>query len=382
MIAPKILKQRAQDLVPVLAERAKQTNDARRVLPETIEDFHKAGLFRMLQPARWGGHESDLETFFQVQATLAEGCPSSAWVFGVVSVHSWQLALFAEEAQRDVWGPNPKALIASSYAPTGKVEVVEGGYQLSGRWSFSSGSDNCDWIFLGGNAPEMRTFMLPRSDYEIEDNWNVAGLKGTGSKDIVVEGAFVPAYRTHDLMDGFRVTSPGNETNNATLYHVPFGQVFVRSVSTTAIGIARAALNIFVETAKTRIAAVDKAKVALDPTAQRACAEAKVLIDDVCLRLDHNARTLMEYAEEGEVPPIELRVQYRLDSANAVRRCVEAVDILFAASGGRAIFEDNPIQRFFQDIHAANAHFANRSDKPIANLGGVLLGQDTVDYFL
>ena len=382
MTQSEMLLDRARQLVAPLKLQARDSRSLRRVLESTITELHDAELFKILQPKRWGGFEADLKTFYRVQSILAEGCPSTAWVFGVVSVHSWQLGLFELDAQNDVWAENRNALIASSYAPTGTARPVEGGYRVSGKWSFSSGCDNCDWIFLGAFAPEMRTMLLPASDYRIEDNWNTVGLEGTGSKDIIVEDAFVPAHRSHLLMDGFKVTSPGNEVNNGALYRIPFGQVFVRSVSTTAIGIAQGAFNVFIDVAKERIGATDKARVALDPTAQLACAEAKALIDDVKLRLDHNADVLMSHANAGTIPSIETRVQFRFDSANAVRKCVEAVDLLFAASGGRAIFRDNPIQPFFQDIHGANAHFANRTDKPLRNLGSILLGGETTDFFL
>ncbi len=197
--APHELLVKARALAPSLAQRAAETGQLRRIPDETIAAFQEAGLFRMLQPARWGGAEVDPRVFFDVQMTIAAACPSSAWVLGVVAVHNWQLALFAEAAQEEVWGTDPCTLISSSYATTGKVVRADGGYRISGRWSFSSGCDHCQWVFLGGfvppegesKTPDMRTFLLPRSDYRIDDNWHVAGLKGTGSKDIVVEDAFV-----------------------------------------------------------------------------------------------------------------------------------------------------------------------------------------------
>jgi 3-hydroxy-9,10-secoandrosta-1,3,5(10)-triene-9,17-dione monooxygenase len=373
---------RARELAPVLAARAVETAELRRVPEATIRDFQEAGFFRMLQPKRWGGFEMDPKAFFDVQWTLASGCPSSAWVFGVVAVHSWQLALFDKRAQEDVWEADRSALIASSYAPTGKVERVEGGYRVSGRWSFSSGCDCCQWVFLGGFAPEMHTFLLPASDYRIEDNWHVAGLRGTGSKDIVVDAAFVPEHRTHLLMDGFRGKSPGQTENTSALYRIPFGQIFVRSVSTSAIGIAQGALDAYRKVALSRIGASDKKEVRLDPTAQFACAEAATLLDEVKTVLHRDVERWMEHANAERLPPMDERVQCRYHSANTVAKCVQAVDALFAASGGRAIFQDAPIQRFFQDAHAAQAHFANKTDKPGRNLGRILFERETEDFFL
>jgi len=381
---------RAQALKEALAARAPKADELRRVPDETIADFREAGFFRMLQPARWGGLEVDPTTFFDVQRTVASACPSSAWVLGVAAVHAWQLALFPLQAQEDVWEKDPGTLISSSYAPTGKVVRAEGGYRINGRWSFSSGCDHCQWVFLGGfvppetegKPPDMRTFLLPRSDYTIDDNWHVAGLKGTGSKDIVVENAFVPEHRTHKLIDGYKRQSPGNAVNQSPLYKLPFGQIFVRSVSTSAIGAAEGALDAFLAIAAKRVAASDGAKVSEDPATQAVCARAASLIDETRTVLRRNFDEMMTLVREGKDIAIDRRVRFRYDSAMAVVKSVEAVDLLFTASGGRAIFLGSPLLRYFLDVHAARAHYANNPDKPARNLGGVMLGAKTTDYFL
>jgi 3-hydroxy-9,10-secoandrosta-1,3,5(10)-triene-9,17-dione monooxygenase len=381
---------RAKALQPTLLERAPTAAELRRLPDETIADFKQAGFFRMLQPAKWGGYECDPNAFFDVQMTLAAACPSSAWVLGVVAVHAWQLALFSEKAQEDVWGKDSSTLISSSYAPTGKITRVEGGYKVSGRWSFSSGSDHCQWVFLGGfvppdgeqKAPDMRTFLLPRADYKIDDTWHVAGLKATGSKDIVVDDAFVPEHHTHKLIDGFFRKSPGNVVNPAPLFKLPFGQIFVRSVSTSAIGCAQGALDAYNSIAAKRVAAGDGAKVAEDPTAQIVAAQASALIDEAKLVLHRNFETLMAAARSGGDMPVDLRVRFRYDSSRAVAKCVEAVDGLFTASGGRAIFLNSPILRYFMDVHAARAHYANNPDKPGRNFGGVQLSLKNTDFFI
>lgn len=380
----------AQAMVPILKERGKKTDGLRRVCDETIADFQAAGFFRMLQPKRWGGFEVHPNTFFEVQTIVASACPSSAWVLGVVTVHGWQLGLFEDRAQQDVWGDDSSVLISSSYAPTGKVKRVEGGFEISGRWSFSSGCDHCDWVFLGGFAPtdadakgpDMRTFLLPKSDYTIDDNWHVCGLKGTGSKDIVVDGAFVPEHRTHRLIDGFKQDSPGNELNTSPLFRLPFGQIFVRSVSTSAIGIAAGALDFYREVTSTRIAASDQSKVAEDPVAQMNCARAASTIDEAKLVLHRNFHVMMDYCERGEKIPLEERIRFRWDSAHVVEKCVEAVDGLFTACGGRAIFLDSPMQRYFNDVHAARAHYANRPEASGRNLGRTMLGMKNQDFFI
>ena len=383
---------RATELGRTLQARVEQADELRRLPDATIADFANADFFRMLQPKRWGGREVDPRTFFEVQIQVANACPSSAWVLGVVGVHAWQLALFAEQAQADVWGTDKNALISSSYAPTGQVERVDGGWKLSGRWSFSSGCDHCQWVFLGGfapsqdpkagAAPDMRTFLLPRRDYRIEDNWRVIGLRGTGSKDIVVDGAFVPEHRTHRLVDGFRGRSPGHELNTAPLYRLPFGQIFVRSVSSSSIGIAETALETFRSGAAKRVAAGDQSKVAIDPNVQRIYAEAASAIDEVKLVLWRNLDELMANAGRGEQTPIPRRVRFRFESSHAADRCCGLVNTLFNAAGGRVLFLGHPLQRAWLDVNAARAHYANNPDKPARNFGGVELEVANNDFFL
>jgi 3-hydroxy-9,10-secoandrosta-1,3,5(10)-triene-9,17-dione monooxygenase len=384
------LIERARALLPALRERQALGDELRRIPDETIADFKAARFFDMLKPSRFGGLEVDPKTFFDVQTTIATACPSSAWVLGVVAVHAWQLALFTGEAQDEVWGRDREALISSSYAPTGKVTRAPGGFRISGRWSFSSGCDHCQWIFLGGMAPsetegkppEMRTFLLPRKDYRIEDNWHTAGLKATGSKDIVVDDVFVPEHRTHRLVDGFKCKNPGNALNPSPLYRLPFGQVFVRSVSTSAIGMAIGALEIFRESAAKRVAAGDGSKVAEEQATQHVVAHASSVIDEVRLVLHRNFDEMMALARDGQEIPLERRVRFRYDSSAAVAKCVEVIDEMFTASGGRAIFLGAPILRFFLDAHAARAHYANNPDKPSRNFGSVQLGLKNADYFL
>jgi 3-hydroxy-9,10-secoandrosta-1,3,5(10)-triene-9,17-dione monooxygenase len=380
----------ARELAPRLAARHAQADALRKLPDETIADLKRAGFFRILQPKRWGGYELDAQTFFDVQVELARACGSTAWVFGIVGVHAWQLALFDERAQREVWGEDSSTLISSSYAPTGTVERVDGGYKLSGRWSFSSGSDHCQWVFLGGfaptaadaKAPDMRTFLLPRSDYRIEDTWHTIGLRGTGSNDIVVDNVFVPEYRTHRMMDGFRCASPGHAVNPGSLYKLPFGQLFVRSVSTTSIGLADAALETFLATASQRIGAGDGAKVAIDPQVQRVAAEAATVLDEVKLVLQRNVASLQAYADRAEPPPVPLRVRYRYASSHAADRCAQLVSTLFNACGGRAIFLGHPLQRAWLDANAARAHYANNPDKSARNFGAVELSQPNTDFFI
>jgi 3-hydroxy-9,10-secoandrosta-1,3,5(10)-triene-9,17-dione monooxygenase len=380
---------RARDLLPVLAERAPLAAELRRLPDETIEDFHRLGFFKVVQPRRYGGYEMDPSIIFDLQLELGRACASSAWVYGVLNVHSWQLALFPREAQDEVWGKNPTTLISSSYMPVAKTEWVDGGVRLSGRWSFSSGCDFCDWVFLGGfvpseegEAPDMRTFLVPRADYEIVDNWYVSGLRGSGSKDVVVDGRFVPNHRMHRFSDGFRQKSPGNEVNASPAYRYPFGQIHVRSVSTPAVGAAFGALEAYVDFMKTKVSQATGGAAKDSYMNSLVAAEAAAILDREVLTLRRNFGEMLGYLQRGEKIPVERRVRFRNDSARAVKAATEVVEQLFLACGARAAFEDHPINRHFQDVHAIRLHHANGPDGPAANMGGVLFGKQNTDFFI
>src|SRR3546814_512598 len=183
---------RARALAPQIQASVEAVDQLRDVPAETIKAIQEAGLFRIFQPTRWGGLQHDPRMFFDIQNALAEVCASTAWVYGVLCVQSFLLTLLDKQAQADVWGENAEALISSSFQPTGKVEVVKGGFRFSGRWTFSSGSSHAQWALVGAMIPpqsdggqsEMRLFLVPRKDYEIIDTWHTFGLRGTGSNDI------------------------------------------------------------------------------------------------------------------------------------------------------------------------------------------------------
>ncbi|PIE40788.1 MAG: flavin-dependent monooxygenase [Gammaproteobacteria bacterium] len=382
--------QRAKDLIPFLKEQAPKAEADRKVPDETIAKMQEAGLFQVLQPKRWGGFEMDPQVFFEVQLALAEGCMSTAWIYGVIAVHNWQIALFDLKAQEDVWNQDTKVLIASSYMPVGKVEPVEGGFKFSGRWAFSSGCDHCEWVFLGGVVPptadnpnpDYRTFLLPKEDFEVLDTWHTFGLKGTGSNDIVVKDAFVPEYRTHSSLDGFMGTNPGIDSKTVPLYQIPFGQIFPRAVSSSSIGALQGAINFYKEVAAVRVGTNTGSKTAEDPHAQMAVARAQSLVDQLKLKLMANFDLLMENARAGQETDINTRIQFRYEAAAVSEECLNAVLELQKMLGGRAIFTSSTLQRFVLDILAGRAHVANNPYQFGKNFGGVQLGLESADTFL
>ncbi|MFT6365081.1 MAG: 3-hydroxy-9,10-secoandrosta-1,3,5(10)-triene-9,17-dione monooxygenase [Halioglobus sp.] len=371
----------------VLRERSAACKAGGQVPKETIADFQEAGFFKVLQPEQWGGYAMDPQVFYAVGLEVAKHCMSSAWVLGVVAVHNWQLAVFDDQAAQDVWSEDPSILISSSYAPVGNVKVVDGGFRLSGRWSFSSGSAHCKWAFLGAVVPtpeapfdmaNYRTFLVPVSDYDIVDNWDVVGLQGTGSNDIVVEDAFVPEHRTHKSIDGFMCENPGNAVNTAPLYRMPFMQVFVRAVCTASLGAIEGSLESFIEVAKTR--RVGPNKMSDDPFARVLAAQVRASIEEMKLTLYRNFDEMMECNRNGVPIPIDDRIRYRYDSAVVADRCLDLSSKMLKASGSGGIRHGSELLARHLDILASQAHVANNVNPFGMNLGGTIFGAENVDY--
>jgi 3-hydroxy-9,10-secoandrosta-1,3,5(10)-triene-9,17-dione monooxygenase len=373
-----------RDLLPVLRDRAQETEDAREVPAESVKALEQTGFFRLLQPARFGGHEADPITFLTAVRLIASACGSTGWVASVVGVHPWQLALFPPQAQEEVWGTDPATRMSSSYAPTGRAEAVAGGHQVSGRWSFSSGCAHATWVLLGGIVPDadghpadFRTFLLPASDYVIDDVWDTVGLRGTGSNDIVVAGAFVPEHRSLSFTDVTRCACPGQAVNPAPLYRLPYGSVFSCAITTSIIGMAVGAYDAHVAYQRERVrAAYTGQKAAQDPFAQVRVAQAGAELDSAWLALEHNLAELCEYARAGEKIPIPLRLRVRRDQVRGTGQAISAVDLLFENSGGRALKTGTPIQRFWRDAHAGRVHAINDPERALSMFGRGEFGLD------
>lgn len=383
----KQLLDRAQALIPILREREKACIDAKKVPEETIQAFKEAGFFRALQPARWGGYELSPLVYADIARTLAEGCMSSAWVYGVVAVHNWQMALFDDQAAADVWGKDDSVLIGSSYMPVGKVTPVEGGYRLSGHWMFSSGCQHCDWTILGanippqqqGDAPDPHCFLVPRTDYTIVENWDVMGIRGSGSHDLIVDDVFVPKHRTVRDMDMYNMQCPGHLFNKSPIYNIPFAQIFNRTVSTTALGALKRALEEYIENTRARTATYGGAKLANNPRIQNIVSEVARTLDERLLIYNRDCHELMTLAESNTWT-IERRATLGASCTSTVDQCMKAIDKLLLVSGAKALY-GGVVQQAFLDLHMARGHTANNPFPYAENHGGVMFGLEhqTID---
>lgn len=374
-------------LLPGIADRAGAAEDNRRISEETVEELVDAGVFRMLQPARFGGSESDPVEFLEVVRLLSGTCGSTGWVASVLGVHPWQMGLFPESAQREVWDEDPDTLLCSSYAPVGRLSPVEGGFELSGRWSFSSGCDHASWALLGGlvmgaggRPKDFMTVLVPRTDYRIEDVWDSAGLRGTASNDIVVERAFVPQHRTMRNYEQAQLQGPGQEINTGPLYRIPFAAVFTSAVTAPVLGAAAGCHRAFVRTMRDRVRlSLGGGRFAEDPFAQVAVARAGSEIDAGILQTERNLSEVYGHAVQGREIPMELRLRTRRDQVRATERAVEAIDRLFKIAGGNSLVRGHRIERAWRDAHSGSLHAANDADRTLAMYGKGAFGLTVED---
>ena len=364
----------------LIAERAAEGRARRQVSDAVVQALKDAGFMRAVLPKRWGGLEATPQEFFAALLKVAEQDMSSAWIAGIIAVHAYQLALMDDQAQADVYADDADTLISSSYNPVGgRAESCDGGFRLSGRWGWSSGSAHCSWVLLGAIVPGdgYRTFLVPRPDYEIEDTWFVYGLQATGSNDIVIdEPVFVPGHRTHRQMDGFNCVH--GQAN--PMYSIPWAQVFIRVVSTPAIGAARHAVDLFVTNAAA--SSTDPTKLQGDPDITRRVAEGINDIDEVETIMFRNFDRMMELVNADQAIPMIDRVRYRYQASMVIDRMGAVVDRLFEVAGGRSVFDGAGIQEIWRDIHIARAHVANNPTPFARNLGGMALGADNGDFFV
>ena len=385
--SPEKLYQLARDLQQTLRNRAEDTAKLRRLSDETIQDFKDLGFFKILQPIRWGGYEMDPIVFYKVTGIIAEACMTSAWVFSVVAVHNWQISVFGEQAQQDVWGEDNTVLISSSYAPKGIAVAEEGGYRVSGEWDWSSGSDHCNWFFGGAvldpsvGFESFVTLLIPREDYEIIDNWHVYGLKGTGSKRIKVTDAFVPNYRIHYLKDAFLSENPGKKINPSPLYQLPFGQVFTHSVAVPSLGAYQGALNAFIYGAKSRVSSFG-VEAKSNPVTSALIAEATLEIDQMWNTLEANMKSMMDEARNSNKIDVNNRVKFRHQVGTINDRCVAGALKLVKASGGASVYLGHDVMNKFLDIMTTQVHVANISTPFAIDYGSSVLGGETENLML
>jgi 3-hydroxy-9,10-secoandrosta-1,3,5(10)-triene-9,17-dione monooxygenase len=369
---------RARSIVPALRERAQKCEEARGLLPENEKLLHQTGLFRFHQPRSFGGMELPFLAVVDIVAELARGCPSTAWNVGNLGCHHWILGYYEPETQHELWDANPDVLIASSIAlAAGRGKRVDGGFEVSGKWPFSSGVDNSDWNMLAvtvyehEKAVDWRLCLVPKSDYQVIDTWYAMGMVGTGSKDIEVKEAFVPERRALALARcRGGLEHPGAKLNAGPLFRVPIVASAGHPLSATALGTAEGAYEHVRDVFLKRIGTYTGAKVSDFQAVQVKLARARCLIDSARHLMRESARMF----QENDSLDVETKLRLRAQNAFAVSQSREAVETLWSFYGANAIYTRDPLQRYLRDVQAASQHFSFNFDIAGAAFGTAALG--------
>ena len=371
---------RAEALVPVLRARSEACEKARCCPDETVEDLLANGLLRICQPARFGGHELGWDVLCEVSQILARGCGSQAWVGNILNDHAHKLGTFDLQAQEDVWGKDPDTRLSASFDPVGKAVPVKGGVRISGRHRYSSGIDHVQWVIAGGHIleegkpPRRHFFLIPRGDGRVIDDWHVMGLAGTGSKSFEVKDVFVPAHRILDFEAADNGTGPGTLVNPAPVFKMPRHDVAATGFVAIAVGIAQGFLAEYLAYTGGRQSRGERVAAQIGTQISTGAAAAEI---EAALGIYlEAARGAMRILARGETMTKQQRLQTKMNSALACQMALNAVQKLFNAAGGRALFLDNAMQRQVRDLFAVAAHRALTWDACASAYGGFLLGLD------
>jgi 3-hydroxy-9,10-secoandrosta-1,3,5(10)-triene-9,17-dione monooxygenase len=374
-------RQAIGDLIPGVRQGASAAEGERRVPAETMARLREAGLFRAFVPRLYGGDERTLSEVLDAATDLAAACPSTAWVGALFAIHNIAVCWLDKNGQDEIFAAGPDVLVASAVAPTGTLVFAEGGFRLTGRWSFSSGVEHASWIMVGANlksesenTPAEYVFSFVRaSEITIIDDWRVAGLRATGSRSLEIEGVFVPRHRVVVLRTVQEGTAPGLAVHTRPFYRLPWYPVFICAFPAAGLGTAIAMLEGFRDYIRSRVDSFSG--LAFQTTAGSAVrmAEAAARIDAARLMFRRDVAALDRAAQESRPlrPGEAERIMY--DAPFVMDACSRAVLELYRGSGGRALYESNPLQRHFRDIHAMTQHVAMDLDRAGETYGRQLL---------
>ncbi|HEY2619118.1 MAG TPA: hypothetical protein VGI78_17385 [Acetobacteraceae bacterium] len=352
----------ARALIPALADRAAATNANRDVPPETIADFHRTGILRIIQPRRFGGLQLRFSLFSRIVELITDGCASSGWVYAVLGEHQWLLASYPLQAQIDVWGDDPRALASSSLAPRAVAEPVAGGWRLSGLYSFSSGSTHASWAIVGaflgthGDPANIGYLLVPFSDIEIVDDWQVLGLAGTGSRSLQLRDVFVPGHRCVLLSQLLAGTPPGAQVHaDYPLMHAPRGLMVNYSLPTVAIALGNRALTVALASLRERVSR-GVTRMAASEFVQMTVAESAAMIDAATLTMQSGRAAAEALIAKGEPIPQDVVLRTRRDMTYAQHQVQWAVEKLVEVCGARSVYDADALASIRRDMLTVLTH--------------------------
>lgn len=346
--------------VAQLADRAAEAERLRRLPAATVEDYRRSGLADLLVPARYGGRQAEFPEIFDPVRRMAHGCASSAWTLGFYLLHNWMLALFDQRAQDEVFAAGP-AQCAAPLAPTGRGVPADDGIRLSGRWSWATGVMDADWVLVGAicgpdDAPYPALVLLPANEIRVEDVWHTAGMRATGSNDVVVDDVWVPTHRLAKVADIYAGTSPGAALHDAATYRWPMVPALALVAAMPALGAAERVADLYAERLGKRVLAYSGVAQKDQPTAQLRLGDARVRLRALRSLADATAAGIQAAVVNGERLSRAARADARAAAAHIVHESRSVIADLLAASGASAHFLDNPLQRAKRDVDIICGH--------------------------
>jgi alkylation response protein AidB-like acyl-CoA dehydrogenase len=367
-----------------LRAEALPSDELGRLTDRTVEILRASGGMKLLQAADLGGLEAHPHDFLDWVTAVGEAHPSAGWVAGVVGVHPWQISIMDPLVQKEIYGADPEVWVASPYAPFGRLVPVDGGYRFTGRWPYSTGTDHARWIILGGmladgsgtpvGPPRMCHVVLPRPDYEIvPDSWNVLGLQGTGSKDVVVDGAFIPEHRVSWAERMYDYTYAKERRAGVPLFQMGFGLMFPAAIAAGTFGVARNAVAVFEETMASRIS-TGGTVARTSPLQLDALARARADVEASICHVRNIVARLYDQVATGVDIDAEQRIAFRRDQVRATSRCVAAVDDLYRFAGSGSMTSGHPVERAWRDLHIAATHICNITEAVYQGWGAQRFG--------
>jgi alkylation response protein AidB-like acyl-CoA dehydrogenase len=381
------LKLRVASISSQIKARAHTTEKSGRVPAENILGLREIGYFDIVKPRAFGGYEYDFDVLIDLNIELAKACASTAWVGGLLAAHQWLIAGFSEQAQRDVWDANPDALACGSYAPATRAVASNGGYTLTGRWSFASGCDNAQWSLCAALLPSRTEadrfapafLLVPASDYRIDDTWNVVGLSGTGSKTLQLKDVFVPEHRVLTFLETTSGRTPGALLRPENPgFSIPMLCNIPSCLASVAVGTAAGALEDYLEVTSKRVTrgavAGSNNRMAEFPTIQLRVAEAAASADAAREILLRDLRDRAIAVRANRPVSIEDRIVSRRGQAFAVALAIRASEALNASTGGHGLDLANPVQRAWRDANAVGRHISMNWDAVGTMYGQLALG--------
>ena len=381
------LVERARAIRPLLAANAVQGEADRRVTDESIKAMTDAGLFKIAVPKRYGGYETSVRTMLEVSAAVGEADGGTAWVLTLINVCHWLTGLFPRQAQDDVFGADPDALVSGVLAPTATAVKVAGGWRITGKWYYNSGSWHATWAGIGfpvtdadGQVVNQGLALIPRGDLSLEDTWFVAGMKSTGSNALIAEDAFVPEHRVMLVPPAIVGQYPSEHLAGEPFYRSAFVPVLALVLVGPQLGLGQAALDYVIsKAAKKPVSYTFFAAQAESTGFQLQVAEAARLIDTAKLHAFRAADDIDQAAARGEYPDLLSRARVRSDTGYAAECITRAIDILLYAHGAAAFADVSPLQRIWRDSATAARHAVVSPQVSYEAYGKALLGvQDNI----